>query len=67
MSVIEFKPYGAGYGVVHVMVGMIESFRGIDYNGNHGTELTLISGRKINVGEWQSDVALKIKNMREQA
>ena len=54
MKIITLPPYGVGSSEVHLAVDQIVSFYGINYNGQSGTEITLMNGKKCltSMADW---------------
>ena len=54
MKIITLPPYGVGSSEVHLAVGQIVSFYGINYNRLSGTEIVLMNGKKCltSMSDW---------------
>ena len=59
-AVLEMQGYAVGAPVAFVPVSQIAQFSQIDYNGNHGTRISLVCGQEVDVTSWPHDIARAI-------
>ena len=64
MTPITFRGYGAGSKEQTIIAERILCWCLIDHNGNHGTRITLDTGKEINVGHWPGDVEKMVRAAR---
>jgi len=56
MTPRTFNGYGVNAPAVTVILERITHWWSIDYNGNHGTEIQLDTGKTVRIGHYTSDV-----------
>lgn len=56
MRFVTFLGYGAGAREVTVVAERVTHFHLIDFNGLHGTEIYLDTGKSVRVQVWPQDV-----------
>ena len=56
MTPYEFRGYGVNATHVTIILERITHWWPIDYNGNHGTEIELDTGKSVRVGHYDSAV-----------
>lgn len=61
MRLVTFPGYGVNSVEVTIVCERILCWSGINYNGNHGTEIQLDSGKSVRVSAFPSDVKRAIE------
>jgi hypothetical protein len=62
MTPHEFRGYGVNSGNVTVILERITHWWLIDYNGNHGTEIELDTGKSVRVGCYPAEVENTVRD-----